>query len=178
MYGSIEFYPKPDETGRSHAHLGIFAPSDMDGEAMEDYATELADAVANCNSGGHNGHGFPHNNDDIQDAFRHAVTELSTKTREDYAREWHELSMKIINHEKWGRKQMPAAFLMPDEIDPRDWTVVLTNQRGEAFVHDVPKGILGNEIPHPEEGVNAVKGKYGGERKRRWRTDTRIRKMK
>jgi hypothetical protein len=91
-------------------------------------------------------------------AFESAKIQLLTR---DFNGEWNELQRKIRVHKMWGGP-VPAAVLVPDEIDPRQWRAIVPDKNGVPFAYNVREKDI---MPPPEEGVNARKGRQGWETK-------------
>jgi hypothetical protein len=116
----------------------------LGGLELEEIATLLAERVER----NHPGKG--------RDAFESARMQLLTR---DYNGEWEDLQRKIRAHRMWGGP-VPAAVLIPDEINPREWRMVITDAEGRPSVYGVKEKDI---LPPPEEGVNARRGPYGWE---------------
>lgn len=136
-----------------HSHMAV-AHKDEGAEVLGEY---LADAVLRCDPSRHGGHGRKHTNDQVQAAYKAAVSQALTR---DYCREWQELRYKIWLHHQWGNTgPVPAAVLQPDEHDPRQWNLLKVNERGGVTVHKV-KPSFAREMPTPQQ-VGAYKTELG-----------------
>ena len=162
VIGAIEY-----EVMSGHIHqLIIDAGELLTGDVIEELAGELAEAVLNCNDDRHQGHGRKHTMDDAQKAYSAAVQQLLIT---DFRNEQEELDRKIRIHKKWGGK-VPAAVFMPDTVDDGKWNVMVPDDEGEPVMHRVRDGVLDDILPTPD-GIGWVAP-------RRWKTKTRLRKMR
>ena len=171
VIGAIEY-----EVMSGHIHqLIIDAGELLTGDVIEELAGELAEAVLNCNDDRHQGHGRKHTMDDAQKAYSAAVQQLLIT---DFRHEQEELDRKIRVHKKWGG-QVPAAVFMPDTVDGGKWNVMVPDDEGEPVMRRVRDGVLDDILPTPEQ-AGAKRDPYGigWVAPRRWKTKTRLRKMR
>lgn len=113
--------------------------------------------------------------DDAQKAYSAAVQQLLVT---DFRYEQEELDRKIRVHKKWGG-QVPAAVFMPDTVDNGKWNVMVPDDEGEPVMRRVRDGVLDDILPTPEQ-AGAKRDPYGigWIAPRRWKTKTRLRKMR
>lgn len=156
----VEWWPLEEP----HGHRVILS---MPGENMvdidtEESASELAEAVLICNDTRHNQHGRRHTHQDAEDAFNIGLQQLFTH---DYKREFKERARRTMLYRKWGG-HVPEAMLLPDEIDPREWRLVMPDAAGNpvAYKIDEKKVGIGDVIPIPNKD-NAYKTERGWEAK-------------
>lgn len=156
-HASVEWWPRHEP----HGHLLFLG--DVHGfveYSVEDAALELAETLQKCNSQRHGGHGKTHSQADLMDAYRGAVHQLLTR---DYEKEWEQLQTNKRLYEMWGGP-VPRASLFPDEINPREWRLMVPNKTtGQPEVYEVQSNIIYRDIPPPEEGKTARKGRWGWE---------------
>lgn len=98
-----------------------------------------------------------HGHTEAMRAFESAKIQLLTR---DYNGEWAELQRKIRVHKRWGGT-VPTAVLVPDEVDPRQWQLVMPDKNGTAYAYSVKEKDIG--VPPPQEGLNARRGAEGWE---------------
>jgi len=150
--------------GWHHVHGIVFdAGERFTGEMIEDIAGELAEAVYLCSDARHDGHGQKHSHQEVQDAFKHGAKELLTKDSNIFAAEYQELLQKQRAYQRWGGT-VPAAVLLPDSIDGREWNAIIPDKEGVPYIYKVNEKALGigQELPVPS-AENARKGAYGWE---------------
>lgn len=143
--------------GPAHNHLVPMGDGQFILLDTEEAAEELADAVARCNPDRHNGHGQTHSEQDVEDAYKGAIHQILTK---DFAHEEMVRQTQIAHHKLWGGP-VPSAVMMPDELDPTEWKMLLTGGDGMPAVHSLPRKVV-SEIPTPDSS-NSYKGPYGWE---------------
>lgn len=114
--------------------------------ALEDWATELADAVSRCSEERFKGHGKTHSVEDAKAAFAVAMTMLLTK---DYEKDWEELEAKQRAYKRWGGP-VPAAVIMPTGEDPKKLVVIMPDKEGTPYVYKVRKGVMDGVILPPD----------------------------
>jgi hypothetical protein len=132
----VEYYPL--HWGHGHQYYAD------DGETMEEIATNLANAVMDCNVDKHDGHGHGHSLKDAQDAF--TAAQLQFIFEEDKT-QWSELMVRIAHNKMWGG-QAPALVLTPGE-DPEKWLAIVKHPvTGEPTIYDA-RDDLG--LPDPRE---------------------------
>jgi hypothetical protein len=119
----------------------------FNGEALEDAAGELAEAVAICNEGRHSGHGKTHSSQDMEDAYHTAIYQLLTI---DFQAEWKEIQDDIRKWQKW-QGPVPAAVLMPDIHDSKQWNVMIPDKNGDPVMYQARPNALTGLMPSPEE---------------------------
>lgn len=154
----VEWWPP----GEPHGHqllLDDGAPANrfsFNGEALEDAAGELAEAVAICNENRHDGHGKLHSHQDAEDAYHIAVYQLLTI---DYEAEWKQIQDDIKKWQKW-QGPVPAAVLMPDIQDSNEWSVMIPDQHGDPVMYKTRPKALKGLMASPEE-MGAKPNKLG-----------------
>ena len=119
----------------------------IDGEALEDIATELATAVQDCRAENwrkeERNMWQQHTADDIEGAYKSAISQIFTKTPEEFALEWAEQDQKQRAYKKWGGPP-PKAILLPDN------KILLTDDEGNPTVKEVDSS-LADLLPDPRE---------------------------
>ena len=162
--------------GTSHNHILQLGDGVSDfWYDVEDAATELAEAVENCNMNRHNGHGFLHTKAEVEEAFGDACEQLLTKSFYTFELEALELAQKIRAHKKWGGT-VPKAVMFPDQDN--EWRLLTTDDEGDPTVHRMNPKYLGDIVPAPNEKF-AVRDKegVGWLAKRRLRAKTKLGKI-
>ena len=144
-----------------HGHLvllsdGLVPEVDIYGD-IEGCAEELAKAFMKCNEDRHKGKGITHSQQEIEQAYRVAVFQLQTK---DFAADWADLNQKIAIFQKWGGHP-PAAMLSYSPEDPKQETLMVLDKNGNPHWYNIDKKMLGDILPPPQEGLNAIKSKTG-----------------
>ena len=170
--GAIEYEVYP-----GHIHQLILSDEPLDGEAIEDYANELAEAVLRCGEDRHDGHGRKHTMDDAMKAFAKASEELSSKSISEFKAEIAELDRKIHVYKKWGKKQVPEASLFFNQDGEE--ILMTVGMNGDPVFQKPRKPVLRDLIPTPEQ-AGAQRDKYGmgWTAKRHLKAETKLRRIK
>ena len=170
--GAIEYEVYP-----GHIHQLILSDEPLDGEAIEDYANELAEAVLICNEDRHDGHGRTHTMDDAMKAFAKASEELSSKSISEFKAEIAELDRKIHVYKKWGKKQVPEAALFFNQDGEE--ILMTVGMNGDPVFQKPRKPVLRDLVPTPEQ-AGAQRDKYGmgWTAKRHLKAETKLRRIK
>lgn len=173
-YAYVEYWGRPDEDGRVHAHLVPMGDGRVCVLEIEEACELLAQAVADCNTDRHNGHGIDHGSDEPELAYKAGVNQLLTK---DFSAEFAELHRNMALQKKWGGTP-PAAVLLPTQDDPEKWKVMIPDREtGDPVVYDVREKVLEGIVPTPEQaGAKPDKDGIGFKRKRRLKTSTKLRR--
>mgnify|MGYP005818693285 FL=1 len=161
----VTYEARPDSLGRSHSHLVPMGDGRVCVLETEEACELLAEAVENCNTDRHDGHGTKHGSDEPEKAYKAGIEQLMTK---DFEAEWQVLQRRIMLRDKWGG-QPPEAVLFPTQDDPDKWKIVLPDrQTGAPVVYDVKEKALKGIVPTPEQaGAVPDKEGIGFRRKRR-----------
>lgn len=124
-----------------HAHGLLVTNGDISIRAVftdiEEYAEELAEQVAACGSQAH-GKGRDHPHEEVEKAYKMAVFHLLTK---DFDAEWKELQRQIRVFKKWGGTP-PAAVMLPNAENPREWEVLIPDKEGNPYMYKMHKGVM------------------------------------
>ena len=151
--GAIEYEVYP-----GHIHQLILSDEPLDGEVIEDYANELAEAVLECNEDRHDGHGRKHSMNAAMQAHAKAAKELFSKSIDEFKAEITELDRKIHVYNKWGKKQVPEASLFFNQDGEEILMTVGLN--GQPVFQKLRKPVLHNFVPTPEQ-AGAKRDKHG-----------------
>lgn len=158
----VEYWPLHWRHGHQ-LHLG-YGP--LTGEEIEEAADEFCDVLRRCRPEHHQGHGAYHPSQDIEEAYKAAIDQLQHR---DYAKEQRELALQIYRHYRWGgSRPVPAAILLPDEIERGKWNVALVDEYGDIKVVKANPKVT-KELPPPQD-AGAVKQEFG------WRAPTKRRR--
>lgn len=134
--------------GENHGHqLIISVPGErlaLDFGMIEDFATELADAVANCSEDRHEGHGKTHTNQDIRDAFDIAKAQLQFH---DYDGEWAKLVENIRKYKQWGGTVPHTVLFYDADMNP---IVMTADPKTGAPVFRKGKRDFDGLLPRPD----------------------------
>lgn len=137
--------------GKSHDHLVPMGDGNEIVLENEEAAELLAESVSKCSPENHKGHGSDHafeNEVPIQVLADKVYEEALKQIEEtDFEAEWAEIQQKIAAYKRWGG-QPPAAIIMPDAQDPKQWNLVRVNPDGTATIEKVRPGVLG-DFPTP-----------------------------
>jgi hypothetical protein len=136
----VEYLPEGADIGYMVPWIG----GDYEIEEMCDLLAEMVEHHAP-------GHG--------QRAFEAARQQLETV---DFQKEWMKVKRQQAAYRRWGGHP-PAAVMIPDEVDPKaPWSLIVPEHDGlgDIKVYRVRPEIT-KDIPHPEEGRNAVRGEFG-----------------
>ena len=171
---SVQWWPQ----GEPHGHMLVISPGnevvDDAWTTIEDFATELAEAVANCSQERHDGRGRQHSLEDQKNAYYTAIQQLVSR---DFDAEWEDTLRRQRAYRKWGGP-VPAAVLVPDPHDPKKWLGVMTDKEGEPTIYKVRPHVM-DEVPTPDY-QNAVRDPAGFSwlRKRRLGAEQRLQRLK
>jgi hypothetical protein len=170
--GVLQYEVRP-----GHTHQLVIDCTDLDGEALEYYACELAEAVAVCSEDRHVdqnnvAHGFSHDADDIRRAYQAAIDQLLFK---DLPGEVEELRHKMAIYKRWGG-QPPALVVLPTQDG--EWHAIVPDREGTPYVYDVRPGVFDDIVPTPEQaGAIPDEQGIGYRRKPRWSSERKLRSL-
>ena len=139
--------------GEAHGHQVVISlPGELmtlDGGAIEEFATELAEAVEGCNEERHGGRGKTHSHLNVQDAFREAQLQLTLR---DYDSEWTAFQQAVKERRLWGGP-VPKSVVFYD-ADKRPLVAIKDEKTGMPVFYKPRKGMI-EELLTPPDFKNA-----------------------